>query len=126
MVIFFEMGRKLLDETCSGGVDYIAVTAELVVPQGNHPFVPLAVFPHLFQQTVALFEGFIVLYEVVEVNIVGLRNDTVDKLATQVAATGYQLAVGGRHHDQRHLANVFRKSLVCLLVPTHLLTLAST
>ena len=125
VVILLEQRHEHLDKARAGGIERLAVLDELRIPEDHHGLIPLAVVPHLLEQAVALLESLIILYKVLEILAVGLRNDTVDELATEVAAAGDELLVVGRHHDEGELADMRRERLVDLLVPAHLLALAT-
>ena len=85
----------------------------------------MALVVELFQQTVALCEGFLVLEEVVEVFLVGLGDDAVEELTPDVASTGYENLVGGGYDDERNAANMLGEGGVGLLVVLHLFGLSA-
>lgn len=110
-----------MDKLFAGLIYFLAVDNELVVPYIDQGVVPETVVPHLLEEMVALFKGLGVGDKMVEVLRVGLRNDTVDKLTTEVATSGDKaLVVGGDHH-QRNFPYVLSQRLVGFLVPLHLL-----
>ena len=124
MVIFHEQGLEILDEGETTLIEVLAMQAKLVVPDGHHGLVPLAVVPHGLQEAVALFERLVVVHQVVEIGVVDLGDGGIDKLAAKFAAAGDERLVVGRHHHQGDLADMLGERLVGLLVPTHLLRLS--
>ena len=72
VVVFLKEGYESGDELLTSGVEILPVERELLVPHADHSLLPDAVLPHLLEKAVALLEGFVVLYQVVEIGPVGL------------------------------------------------------
>ena len=125
MIIMCKEGSEVLDELRTARGKELTAVDELGIPNGDHGVVPHAVVPHLLQQTVALFESFGVAQQMLEVLVVGLRDDAVHELAAEVAATGDELLVVGRHHDEGNPADVLGEGLAGFLIPFQLFTLPS-
>ena len=63
-------------------------------------------------------QGTVVFQQCVEIQRVELRNDTVNELASQVTAFVDEVAVVGRNHHQRKLADMLAQAVVLLFVET--------
>ena len=66
-----------------------------------------------------------VLHKVVEIELVGLRDNAVKEFASHVTASGDEYLVCGRDNYERYATYVFGKGFVGFLLVTHLLGLVA-
>lgn len=97
--IFLKQGLKLFEESTAGFYERLPVDHQLIVPKGDSLVVEIAVFVALFEEMIALLDGFLILKQVLKVSVVGLGDDAIHELASHLAASKNEILVaGGNNH----------------------------
>ena len=89
---------------------------QLPVPHFQHLQVEIVLVGKLLQQDVSLSQYPVIVYQVVEIKLIKLGNNTIYKPAPDIASIVYQVTVVGRNHHQRIFTDVIGKAAVLLLI----------
>src|SRR5690606_29422163 len=115
-------GHKGIEEVATRFVQIRSGFYQLLIPDIQPSHVKSSVFPEKFEQTIALNKGFVVADQTLQVNRIELRNNSVDELATDIAAFVYQILIIRRNNYHRITPDVFAELIVFLsFAPEHFL-----
>ncbi|MPM65943.1 hypothetical protein SDC9_112847 [bioreactor metagenome] len=89
---------------------------QLCVPDFQIVEIATTAFTHFFQGFVALHEHFVVSDHIVEISLVELRNNRIEKSASYFCGIVYQVYITRGDHNNRKSTDVFRKPLIFLIV----------
>src|SRR5690606_8725913 len=92
-------GQKVRHKLFSPFINNLAYLAQLYVEHFQKPFVKDPGFFDSFQHGVALQQNSVVLYQRIEILVVGLGNDIVDKFATFFTSFSDNAGVTRRDND---------------------------
>ena len=87
----------------------------------SHLFFPYLIHGRigyfLLQQRIPLHQRFVVANQLIEIGLVELRNDQIEKSPTFLTASLYQFRIGRRNHNQRNQSYMIGQAAILFLVP---------